>query len=246
MTSRRLLGLFLLTNVGCFLTTLAFTPTHRGPSRFFLDTADTEEWEALMPTGIFHGVTTNPTLLQRAGEACTIGNIHRLAAEALTLGDEFMCQAWGDDLYACGMQLTAPARDRITVKVPVTGAGVEAASRLIQSGCRVCLTACYNHRQALLAASVGAEYLAPYLGRMSDAGKDGTSECLSMNEIVKGMGSSTRILVASIRDAQTLADLAAGGMDTFTFSPAVARELFVEALTDEAAAVFEADAASEI
>ena len=27
--------------------------------------------------------------------------------------------------------------------------------------------------QALVAASVGAEYLAPYLGRMDDAGKDG-------------------------------------------------------------------------
>jgi transaldolase len=77
---------------------------------------------------------------------------------------------------------------------------------------------------------------------MTDAGKDGTAECLSMNAIVKGMGSSTRILVASIRDAQTLANLAVGGMDTFTFSPAVARELFVETLTAEAAAVFETDA----
>ena len=201
------------------------------------------EWEALLPTGIFHGVTTNPTLLKRANEPCTIENLHRLARKALELSDEFMCQAWGHDLYECGMQLSAPARDRITIKVPVTMKGVTAASQLIQSGCRVCLTACYNHKQALLAASVGAEYLAPYLGRMTDAGLDGRHECCYMNNIVKGMNSNTRILVASLRDAETLADLAANcNMDTFTFSPAVARELFVDALTDEAAVVFETDA----
>jgi transaldolase len=40
-----------------------------------------------------------------------------------------------------------------------------------------------------------------------------------------------------------MVDLAAEGMDTFTFSPAVARELFVEPLTKEAAAEFESAAA---
>jgi len=158
-----------------------------------------------------------------------------------------MCQAWGDDLFARGMELSAPARDCITVKLPVTIKGVQAARKLIQAGCRVCLTACYNHKQALLAASVGAEYLAPYLGRMTDAGLDGQGECCYMNKIVQGMGSSTRILVASLRDAETLAQLSAEcGMDTYTFSPAIARQLFIEPLTDKAATIFEVDAKGAI
>ena len=41
----------------------------RGGSRFFLDTANVAEWEALLPLGMFHGVTTNPTLLERSGVA---------------------------------------------------------------------------------------------------------------------------------------------------------------------------------
>jgi transaldolase len=189
-------------------------------------------------------VTTNPTLLERAGEKCTVANLHQMANKALQMGtvEEFMCQSWGStaqEMYECGMALSAPARDRIVIKVPVTIAGVEAAKLLIQGGCRVCLTACYHHKQAFLAASVGAEYLAPYLGRMTDAGKDGSLECLKMQEITEDMTSETRILVASIRDAQTMVDLAAAGMETFTFSPEIARELFVEPLTTEAAAVFE-------
>jgi transaldolase len=81
------------------------------------------------------------------------------------------------------------------------------------------------------------------MNRMNDNGKDGFDECVKMQSIVDGLGSETRILVASIRDADTLTDLATEGLDTYTFSPAVARELFDEKLTDDAAAEFEEAAA---
>lgn len=81
------------------------------------------------------------------------------------------------------------------------------------------------------------------MNRMNDNGKDGFDECVKMQSIVDGLGSETRILVASIRDADTLTDLATEGLDTYTFSPAVARELFDETLTDDAAAEFEEAAA---
>jgi len=200
----------------------------------------------LLPMGIFHGVTCNPTLLERAGEPCTIKNLHKMSAKALQFTDEFMCQAWGGtakELYDCGMELSRPDRERIVVKVPVTATGVEGAALLVRANCRVCLTASYNHKQALIAANVGAEYIAPYLGRMTDAGKDGAAECFKMQEIIQGIEADTRVLVASIRDCQTMIDLAAEGMETFTFSPAVARELFVEPMTKEAASEFEAAAA---
>jgi transaldolase len=78
---------------------------------------------------------------------------------------------------------------------------------------------------------------------MNDNGKDGFDECAKMQGIIDGLGSDTRVLVASLRDAVTLADLAAEGLDTFTFSPKVARELFDEPLTDNAAVEFEEAAA---
>ena len=66
----------------------------RGGSRFFLDTADVAEWEALLPLGMFHGVTTNPALLERAGVACTVDACRQLACTAAALGvEEIMFQA---------------------------------------------------------------------------------------------------------------------------------------------------------
>jgi len=224
------------------------TVSHRGSNRLFLDTADRAVWQELLPLGIFHGVTTNPTLLENADEPCTTKHLHTLAQVALSTPGchEFMCQAWGGtapEMYKIGMELSKPDRSRVVVKVPVTREGTKAAACLIQSGVRVCLTACYNSHQAIVAAGLGAEYMAPYLGRMTDNDKDGMEECLKMQEIVRGMGSTTRVLVASIRDVDSMAALMAlGKIDTFTLNPDIARELFEEQLTFEASADFEAAA----
>jgi len=203
----------------------AFNPPFRGKCRFFLDTAIVSEWDELLPRGLFHGVTTNPTLLERAKEPCTIQNLHLLASKALGLTNEFMVQTWGSsvqEMYENGMAIAALDLERIVVKVPVTASGAEVANRFAMKGVRMCLTACYDSKQALIAASMGAEYIAPYLGRMTDNGKDGFEECHRMQTIVNGLDSNTRILVASIRDCTTLADLAIEGLDTYTFSPEVA------------------------
>lgn len=223
------------------------TPYARGESRFFLDTADASEWKSLLPLGIFHGVTTNPTLLERAGVPCTVSEVHALAGAAFEAGAaEFMCQAWGGSagaMYACGRELASFDKANIVVKVPVTAEGCEAAARLVRDEVRVCLTACYTAHQALIAASVGAEYLAPYLGRMRDNGRRGVEEIELMQDIVDGLGSDTRIFVASIRDVESMAELAAAGLDSFTFSPEIARKLFEDPLTQAAAEDFEAAAA---
>lgn len=224
----------------CWLPFITAWTSCRGSNRLFLDTAVVSEWESLMPLGIFHGITTNPTLLERANHKCTVESVQFLTLKALSIVgcDEFMCQAWGsnaDDIYDIGMKLSEIDRKRVVIKVPVTFEGTKAASKLINSGVRVCLTACYSSDQAIVAAGVGAEYLAPYLGRMVDAGKDGMAECRRMQDIVNGMKSSTRIIVASIRDVKSMGDLMSHGMDTFTFSPDVAQKLFQEELTITAA-----------
>jgi transaldolase len=221
-------------------------PSKVGASRFFLDTAHVHEWDRWLKLGIFYGITTNPTILEQCHQPCTISNLHRLAQQALLHVEEFMCQSWGStaqELYDTGMALSKPNRNRIVIKVPITMMGVEAAHLLHQSGVRVCLTACYDSKQALLATAVGAEYIAPYCGRMTDAGKNGEEECLRMMNIIHGLKGKTRVLVASLRDSEIISRLAQTGLDTFTFSPAVAQMMFNERLTEEAAKVFE-DAAS--
>ncbi|MCX5497809.1 hypothetical protein OSH11_24130 [Kaistia dalseonensis] len=216
--------------------------SNRGRLRLFLDTADRDALERWLPTGLFHGVTTNPTILAASGVACTIPAIADLAATLFAFGvAEMQAQSWGrstETLLRHG-RLIAGIDPRMTVKVPITRDGIVAASMLKQEGIRVTLTAVYTAHQALSAAAIGADYAAPYLGRMNDAGRDGYGEIAAMQEIVRANGGAMRILVASVRETSDLVRLARIGVDTFTFSPTIATGLFAEPLTDAAAEVFE-------
>jgi transaldolase len=217
--------------------------------RLLLDSADPAAWAEWLPSGLFRGVTTNPTLLRRAGQPCILEHLALLTARAIDHEvQELHLQAWGTDLLACGRALFALAPGRIWVKLPITRAGAAAARSLIAEGCPVTFTACYEPAQVLLAAALGADYIAPYLGRITDLGRDGHAELTRMQRIVQGVAQSAqagpqlRLLVASLRSPDDLARLAAEGLDTFTISPAIAAELFAVEPTLAAAAQFERDA----
>jgi transaldolase len=219
--------------------------------RLLLDSADPQAWSDWMPTGLFQGITTNPTLLLRAGQPCTLQGLEALTAQALQAGVQVLhLQAWGSDLLACGRALAQLAPGRIWVKLPITRPGAAAAQALIADGVPITFTACYEPAQVLLAAALGADYIAPYLGRISDQGRDGHAELIRMQRIVETVSKpaapsaqSLRLLVASLRSTDDLARLAAEGLDTFTISPAIAEALFAVESTLAAAAQFERDAA---
>lgn len=214
--------------------------------RLFLDSADRSDWQHWMPSGMFYGITTNPSLLRRAGVPCRMDAIAALASAALAVGcRELHLQTWGHDaplLVERGLALAALAPGRVVVKVPVTWEGTLAAQQLLSAGVAVTFTACYEQSQVLVAAALGAHYIAPYLGRIKDQGRDGHGELMAMQRALGGLGSSTRLLVASVRSPGELACLAAAGLNTFTIADAIARGLFSCAATEAAARTFEQDA----
>jgi len=216
--------------------------------QLLLDSADPMAWQRWFPTGIFAGITTNPTLLRRADQPCQLDHLKRLALKAEQLGcRELHLQAWGknaNELSECGTalaQLTTTALT-IQIKLPITQTGSQAAQKLIAAEIPITFTACYEPPQVLIAAALGAKYIAPYLGRINDQGGDGYAELVAMQRALDGVNSSCRLLVASLRQKRDLSDLAAAGINSFTISPALAEELFNVTATLEASEDFEKDA----
>lgn len=213
--------------------------------RLFLDSAVRADWNAWLSTGLFYGVTTNPTLLARAGFRCDMATVAELARVAFAFDiEEMHVQTWGGTVDA----MLARAREiaaldvRIVVKVPITLEGVAVVRALRAAGIATTFTALYASHQAFTAALVEAEYAAPYLGRISDSGRDGLAEVVAMQTILRALESSTRLLVASIRTAEDLGRLARAGLDTFTIGERVANDLFSDPETAAATAAFEAAA----
>jgi TalC/MipB family fructose-6-phosphate aldolase len=208
--------------------------------QLYLDTADRAVAESLLATGLFAGVTTNPTILQRASKGVAdVEDIYRWAVDAGAR--EVFFQAWGEDtptLIERGEQLRELGPE-VVVKFVATRAGSAACAALAARGVPTLLTAIYNPGQAIVAAAAGATYIAPYLGRLNDAGRQGISEVLAMHEVLTATRSTTKVLVASIRTVPDMVALARHGVDCFTMAPAVAEQFFTDPTTAEAARTFE-------
>lgn len=223
-----------------------FVRPTEGRIRLYLDSAHRSDWDEWLATGLFYGVTTNPTILAAAGIPCRVDALSDLVHATLEHGiHEVHLQTWGatsDEMVEHGIALAA-INHRVVVKVPITRAGVAAVRHLRARDIKTTFTALYSAHQALTAATVGVEYAAPYLGRIGDSGRDGFAEIVAMQTILTQLDSPTRLLVASIRHVDDVARLAQAGLDTYTFGAKVAAELFADVQTLEATAVFEAAAA---
>lgn len=206
----------------------------------YIDTAVRRTAEELLATGVFAGVTTNPTILQRASlGVADIPEVYRWATAAGAR--EVFFQAWGQDtetLVERGWELRRLG-DEVVVKFVASRAGTAACARLAADGVPTLLTAIYDPAQAMVAAAAGVTYIAPYLRRLNEAGRDGLGDVRAMQELLDASGGSTRILLASIPDAASMVSLARHGVDAFTMAPEIAELLFTDELTAEADATFE-------
>lgn len=207
--------------------------------RLYVDSADVEAVAPLLAGSLVHGVTTNPTILERAGRS--VADIPELYARWADEGArEIFFQAWGGEAVA----LERRAReilalgDLAVVKVPATREGFGVGARLAREGAPVLLTAVYTPAQALTAASCGIRYIAAYLGRMRDGGFDAVAEIARMQAACGD--SATEVLAASLRTPEDIVALAEAGVPTFTAAPDVLWAALAHPSTDAAAGVFEA------
>ncbi len=209
----------------------------------YLDTADIAEWHDLMPTGLFHGITTNPLLAARAGYSYADINWSDLAQTARDLGaKELHAQVsgaadgyedWAGMLYETGKS----AGIETIVKIPLVDAAIRKTPVIKALGGRILMTACYDAKQMFVAQGLGADFIAPYYGRMIEAGVNAKSHIATMQTLHNRTG--CKVLVASLRSAEQMTDLATVGAEIFTIAPAIARALLSDPLTERAFVDFE-------
>lgn len=207
--------------------------------KLYLDTADVEEARPLLATGLFSGVTTNPLILRRAGlgQSDVPALVERLTAAGASRVFVQTTTQTVADAVAEGREIVALGT-HVVAKVPATRSGFTATRQLADAGVPVLVTAVYHARQALLAHAAGAWGIAPYVGRMTDANRDGMAQVRAMRQILDGSG--VRILAASIRSADVVSELAAVGVHSVTMSTAVAEDVFTDELTARAVKEFDA------
>ncbi|UIJ72206.1 fructose-6-phosphate aldolase [Aurantimonas sp. HBX-1] len=207
--------------------------------KFFVDTADIAEIRELQDAGLIDGVTTNPSLITKAGrpmrdivaEICDVTE-GPVSAEVTALEAEEMIREG---------RILAEIADNVCVKVPLTLAGLKACKELTGEGHMVNVTLCFSAVQALLAAKAGATFISPFIGRLDDINLDGMALIADIRRIYDNYGFETEILAASIRTLNHVREAALIGADVATVPPATLKALVKHPLTDKGLENFLAD-----
>jgi len=151
-------------------------------ARIFCDSATIQEIEPLFRAGLINGVTTNPSLLKKAG-AKSWANAKSMLKEICALMQPYpvsleLTELTYDKMVAQASELAALGTNSV-IKVPVGGytaidasadpfTGLKVVRSLWERGIKTNVTLIFNVTQAFWAANAGATYVSPFLGRLAD------------------------------------------------------------------------------
>ncbi|WP_002146546.1 fructose-6-phosphate aldolase [Bacillus cereus] len=214
--------------------------------KFFIDTANLEDIKKAYKLGVLAGVTTNPSLVAKEGvkfedriaEICqAVPKVESVSAEvtpdAIT-AEEMIAQA--EELIKIN-----GGDKNVTIKLPMTLAGLEACRYLTEKGVKTNVTLIFTVNQALLAARAGATYVSPFLGRLDDISEDGVLLVAKIAELFDIHQLDTQIIAASVRHPDHVTRVAMAGAHIATIPYKVIEQLAMHPLTDQGIEKFAAD-----
>ncbi len=186
--------------------------------KLFLDTAEFDEIKQGVDGGVIDGVTTNPTLIAKAGQdhetqvKKICGIIGNVSAEVVS--DK------KDDILVEGRRL-ASWHKNVIVKVPMTPDGLAAGKVLAGEGTRVNVTLCF--------------------GRVDDINEDGMVIVRDIVSAYRQQDIKTKVLAASLRGPLHVSQAALAGADIGTMPFGVLQAMFKHPLTDAGLKRFKQD-----
>lgn len=199
--------------------------------KFFVDTADLDEIREAADMGVLDGVTTNPSLMKKAGNVDFHEHIYKICE---LVGGDVSAEVTATDFdgIMAEAHVLAKIHDNVVVKVPLILDGIKAIKALKEEGIRTNCTLCFSPTQALIAAKAGAAYISPFIGRLDDISHDGMEIIEQIVQIYANYGYQTEVLAASIRHPMHVVEAALAGADVATMPFSVIKALIKHPLTD--------------
>ncbi|MEM2908609.1 MAG: fructose-6-phosphate aldolase [Candidatus Bilamarchaeaceae archaeon] len=205
--------------------------------KFFIDTANAGEIKKALELGVCDGVTTNPTLVMKAGKtqeeaareiARLLGN-KPLSVEVISDDAEGMVKE-AEEYVKLG--------SNIVIKIPMTKEGMRAVRILSEKGIKTNVTLVFSVPQALIAAKAGATYVSPFVGRLDDIGENGMELVRQIVQVYTNYKFKTEIIVASVRSEKHVVEAALAGAHIATIPPTVLEQLWHHPLTEKGIKLF--------
>lgn len=207
--------------------------------KIFLDSTDISTINRLFCTGLIDGVTTNPSLVRKAGKPAEW--LYDQLAEIGVPDISMEVSGTAEEMFNEGLRLSNKYKSKATIKLPMTPQGLAACSSLFEEDIRTNVTLIFTPAQAILAAKAGATYVSPFVGRVDDQGYAGLEVVRSIADLYARQGIYTRVLSASIRNVHRAVRSFFNGAHIVTMPPQVFEDMHNHMLTDKGLEIFEND-----
>lgn len=210
--------------------------------KLILDTANLDDIRYFNTYYPISGVTTNPTILSREGGdiVAHLKTIRGIIGDDKELHIQ-VTETDFDKIIAEAKLIVRTFGKNTFVKIPATDVGLRATAALAKEGINVTVTAVFSAGQALLAATAGAAYVAPYVSRLENISEDGVGVVAEIQQVLDCDDYKTVVLAASFKTAREVLDVALTGAGAATVAADVLKKLLSHTSTDTSIAGFEAD-----
>lgn len=178
------------------------------------------------------GVTTNPTIISR--EKMDFKKLIYSIREIISDGSMLHVQTTAteaEDIVKEAEMIKEVVGGDFYIKIPITNEGVKATSMCKDRGIGVTMTAIFTQPQALMAASAGADFVAPYINRLDNIVSDGVHVVAEIVDIFDKYKMNTKVLAASFKNVEQVHKVSMTGAQAVTINPELFDMLIYHPLT---------------
>ena len=188
------------------------------------------------------GVTTNPTLVSKEKTEFwpLMHSIREIIGPDKMLHIQTV-QTTTEKIIEEAELLRDKIGGNLYIKVPISEEGLKATMQLKKRGFGVTVTAIFTPAQALLAATAGADFVAPYANRLDNIVVDGTKVVEDIMQQFKLYNLNCQVLAASFKNVEQVHKCALCGCSAVTISANLFKHIISHPMTDAAIAGFETD-----
>ena len=205
--------------------------------RIFIDTADLDELEEAVNTGIIDGIATNPEKIMATGKGYreVVTAIREFYAGPIAV--QSMGKTAGE-IVAHALELHN-MDSNLAVKVTCNIEGIKAIGELVPQGVRTNCTLMYTPAQGLAAGLARSTFVSPFVGRSEMADYDGIGLIRKIRKMYDAYGIETCIVAASIKNVRQVTESVLAGAHAVAVTWTIFRNMINHPMTEHGYRGFE-------
>lgn len=201
---------------------------------YMLDTANIEEIKKAINLYPIQAVTTNPSIIAKENRDFfeILKEIREVVGNDVTMHAQVIGKT-AEEMISEAREIRKNIAGSLYIKIPATTQGIKAIRILSAENFNLTATAIITPQQALMAATAGAEFLAPYVNRIDNICGDGVKVVEDIIRLLEVTGNEkVKVVGASFKSVNQVHQTILAGAKAITVNLDILEKLVYHPLTE--------------